>query len=109
MGSSVIEAVGGGEVTAYMNEPDLPGCAVTLTLNGEAKNTIYVEDGDQINVDLTTEGSCSCCRTHSECSSSTAGLWVHKSNKDRSTISLNKRELLNKIRTAAKKVRGRRP
>jgi hypothetical protein len=106
LGSDVMEAVGSGEITATLSGPDLEGCPVTLILNGQSSSTVSVEDGDEVTVELQTDGNCSCCKTKSECSSSPTSLWVQKSNKDRSTISLDKRALMAKLKMAARKVRG---
>ena len=106
LGADVVEAVGSGEITATLSGPDLEGCSVSLILNGQSSSTISVEDGDEVTVELQTGGNCSCCKTKSECSSSPTSLWVQKSNKDRSTISLDKRALMEKLRLAARKVRG---
>jgi len=77
-------------------------------MNGQATSTISVEDGDSIDIELQTEGSCTCCKTQSDCSSQSTGMWVQKSNKDKSTIALDKRTLMAKIKAATDKVRGRR-
>ena len=74
-------------------------------MNG-SEEPIEVEDGDVINLEVQTIGDCECCETQRDCSSQSSTLWVYKSNKDRSTIALDKRTLMSKIRMAAKKVRG---
>jgi len=99
--------VGSGDVTANVTGPDLYGCPVEVMINGQATNSIHVEDGDAIEIELVSAGNCVCCRTKSSCVSQSAGLWVHKSNKDRATISLDKKALANKVRLAAEKVRGK--
>ena len=103
-----MEAVGAGEVSATLTGPDLDGCPVTLVINGQSSSTVFVEDGEAIEVELQTEGSCSCCKTMSDCSSQSAGLWVQKSNRDKSTLTLDRKELVAKVRMATDKVRGRR-
>ena len=104
-----IEVVGSGTVTAAYANPSLPNCIVTVRLNGSA-DPITVEDGDAITVEVSVEGDCTCCEVSQDCqSSSTASLWVQKSKEDRKTISLSKKDLLDKVRFATNKVRGRRP
>jgi hypothetical protein len=87
--------------------PDLSGCPVEVIINGQATNSIHVEDGDTIEIELVSTGNCVCCRTKSSCVSQEAGMFVHKSNKDGTTISLDKKALFNKVRMAAEKVRGK--
>jgi hypothetical protein len=104
-----IEAVGSGTVTASVDGPDLQGCEVTVKLNGSV-DPITVEDGEAISVDVTATGECKCCEVAQNCqSASSTSLWVQKSNVDKRTIALNKKELVDKVRFATKKVRGRRP
>jgi hypothetical protein len=102
-----VEAVGSGDVTANVSGPDLYGCPVELIINGIATNSIHVEDGDAIEIELVSTGNCICCRTKSSCASQAASMFVQKSNKDGTTISLDKRALFNKVRMAAEKVRGK--
>lgn len=102
-----IETVGTGTVTAEAAGPGLTGCEVTVKLNGSAE-PIQVNDGDSINVEVSVTGDCKCCEVGQNCqSSSTTSLWVQKSNADKSTIALNRKELADKVRFATKKVRGR--
>lgn len=106
LGPEGIEAVGGGKIAASPPSPGVPGCETIVLLNGSANST-EVSDGDPVQIEIQTGGGCKCCETQRDCNSQSSPMWVQKSNKDRKTISLNKAELLKKVKFAAERVRGR--
>ncbi len=103
-----MEAVGAGKIIAS-SSGELPyGCSAEITLNGDATVEINVEDGEVIQVDIRTSGDCECCETQRDCAAVSAGLWLQKSNKDRTTVALDKKAMRDKVRLAVDRVRGRR-
>lgn len=107
MAAGEIEAVGAGTVAAEYVGPNLPNCLVSVKLNGTSP-TIEVADGDVISVSLEATGDCQCCEVGQNCSSSTSSMWLQKSNADGSTVALDRQGLMDKVRFAARRVRGSR-
>jgi hypothetical protein len=107
LGSSGIEAVGDGTVTATLNGELPEGCSLNVIINGEKTTQVNVKDGDSIEVMIETSGNCECCETQRECSSNSSGLFLQKSNKDRKTIILDKEIIMSKVKLAVEKVRKR--
>lgn len=98
MGSDGIEAVGSGIVSAKITTPQ--NCQVTLAINGVETDSVAVEDGDSITVELHTDSKCQCCETKRDCNSGAAPFMaLGGANK----ISLNKNELMRRIKLVAKK------
>jgi hypothetical protein len=98
MASNTIEAVGSGVVSATINQPE--NCQVTLALNGIETDSIAVEDGDEITVEIHTESKCKCCETKRDCSPNSSGFIAQaRSGK----ISINKNELARRIRFIAER------
>ena len=92
-----IEAVGSGIVSAKINSPQ--NCQVTLAINGMETDSIAVEDGDSITVELHAESKCQCCETKRDCNSGAAPFMaLGGANK----ISLNRNELIRRIKFAIK-------
>lgn len=101
-----VEAVGDGTVTAQMSEP--PDCEVLLILNGSARNSVQVNDGDSISVELQTLGDCECCETKRDCNGgSQASMWMKKGNRENKTIVLNKMALEQRVKLIVEKVKKR--
>jgi hypothetical protein len=106
MGSNGIEAVGSGVVTAQYSTPTLTDCEIMVLLNGSTNQSAEVEDGDSINIEMYTNGSCSCCETKRDCTAATKSLWIQK--KDGKSIVLDKQTLMDKVKFAAERVRNKR-
>jgi len=92
-----IEAVGSGIVSAKINSPQ--NCQVTLAINGVETDSIAVEDGDSITVELHTDSKCQCCETKRDCNSKSTPLFMQT---NREKISLNRNELIRRIKFAVK-------
>jgi hypothetical protein len=109
MYSGGVEAVGAGTVTAQISSSNLPDCQVSLILNGSAGNSMQVEDGDSINVEIQTMGSCTCCETKRDCigGSQFTGLWMSRSGKENKTIVMNRSALEQKIKFVVDRVKKR--
>jgi hypothetical protein len=97
MSQDGIEAVGSGIVSAKINKPQ--NCPVTLAINGMETDSVAVEDGDSITVELYTESECQCCETKRDCNSQSAPLFMQSGRK---TMSLNRNELMRRIKFAIK-------
>lgn len=92
-----IEAVGSGIVSAKINSPQ--SCQVNLAINGIETDSIAVEDGDSITVELHTDSKCQCCETKRDCNSKSTPLFMQSKRK---TMSLNRNELIRRIKFAVK-------
>jgi positive regulator of sigma E activity len=71
---------------------------VTLALNGIETDSIMVEDGDTISVELQTGSDCKCCETKRECSD---GATAFLAQGGKGKIRLNRSELMRRIRYVA--------
>jgi hypothetical protein len=107
LGPSGVEAVGSGTVSATLYGEKPEGCDIKIKINGKENQQMIVEDGEKINIDIQTEGTCDCCEIERECSSKSSELWIQKSNKEKKTIVLDKEAIRSKVRLAIEKVRKR--
>jgi hypothetical protein len=86
----------------------MPDCQVSLILNGSTGNTVQVEDGDSITVEIQAIGSCTCCETKRNCEGSQpTTMWMAKSAKENKTIVLKRSALEQKIKFVIERVRKR--
>jgi hypothetical protein len=109
MGPGNIEAVGGGRIDAFISaSSEANWCNMIVLLNGQA-GPIFANDGESISVDIQTAGDCNCCKVGMECipRAGSAPMWIQKSNKENRVMTLNKRELYNKIQIAVNNVSNR--
>jgi hypothetical protein len=97
MSEEGIEAVGRGIVSAKINEPQ--NCLVTLAINGMETDSVAVEDGDSITVELYTDSECQCCETKRDCNSRAVPLFMQSG---KNKMSLNRNELMRRIKFAIK-------
>lgn len=106
---TAIEAVGEGKVTAKMTVTDRgANCEPTVFLNGKASVEVAVKDGDQISVEVRSANGCECCEVQRDCVVQSTGLWVRKSNKEKGTLVMDKRELVERAKSIARRVKKRR-
>lgn len=101
--------MGAGTVTANISSFATPDCQVSLILNGRATNSIQVEDGDPIKVEIQAIGNCTCCETKIDCisASQSAGLWMSGRGKENNSIVMNKSALEQKIKFVLERIKKR--
>jgi len=109
MNASGVEAVGKGTVTAQMNSASVPDCQISLILNGSAGNSVEVEDGDSVSVEIQAVGKCACCETKRDCTggSQSSGMWLKKSGREGGVVAMDKSALEQKIKFVIERVRKR--
>lgn len=70
-------------------------------MNDQLTETLEVEDGDSIKLELKSEGNCECCETKKDCKARTASMWVMKSTREKGVVAIDRKQIDNKLKELA--------
>jgi hypothetical protein len=96
-----IEAVGKGTVSAQAEIPPEDECSISIVMNNQTTETLEVEDGDSIKIELKSSGDCECCETKKDCKAKNASMWIMKNTKEKGTVAISRQQINKRLKELA--------